>query len=101
MHSDLTAWLPGSSTPVREGVYERRVSDGSYSCWNGRTWNRDAETPAAAAGATEPSAFQNASWRGLAEPSNQPCVTCQGHTIIDRGHDDEAGVDRFDECPDC
>ena len=97
----LTDWIPGSTTPVHQGVYERRVSDGSFSCWNGAVWNADAASPADAAGKESPSRDQNASWRGLAEPSALPCATCKGHTVVDRGYDEDAGKDLLGECPDC
>ena len=98
---DLTDWISGAVHPVHEGVYERRVSDGSFSCWNGRGWNRDATTPAKAAGQREPSRDQNASWRGLTSPSDLPCATCKGHTMLDRGYDEDSGLDLIGECPDC
>ena len=97
----LTDWLPRDVRPVHPGVYERRVSDGSFSCWNGRQWNGDAPDPAAAAGMSEPSRDQNASWRGLVEKSDLPCATCRGETVVDRGYDDVADRDLITECPDC
>ena len=99
--TDVTDWLPGTLRPVHEGVYERRVSDGSFSCWNGERWNADADTPDLAAGAERASRDQNASWRGLAEESSLPCATCKGHTIVDRGQHAETDADLLDECPDC
>lgn len=98
---ELTDWISGALHPVREGVYERRVSDGSFSCWNGRSWNRDAATPVDAAGAVEASRDQNASWRGLTSASSLPCATCKGHTVIDRGFDPDSGAELLGECPDC
>lgn len=99
--SDVTDWISGGIKPVHEGVYERRMSDGPFSCWNGHTWNGDAAGPAEAAGSTVPSRDQNASWRGLVRQSSLPCATCSGHTIVDRGYDEDAGVDLLGECPDC
>ena len=99
--SELTDWIPGEVKPVHEGVYERRMSDGSFSCWNGEVWNEDAATPADAAGKTSPSRDQRASWRGLAVPSALPCATCGGHTIVDRGYDPDTDRDLLTECPDC
>ncbi|MEO8938783.1 MAG: hypothetical protein ABI277_04650 [Burkholderiaceae bacterium] len=99
--NEVTDWFSGAVHPAQEGVYERRVSDGSFSCWNGRSWNRDADTPADAAGAVEPSRDQNASWRGLKAASALPCATCKGHTVVDRGFDVETGADLLVECPDC
>ena len=99
--SELTDWMPGTLEPVHEGVYQRRMSDGSFSCWTGRVWNRDAATPDEAAGSTSPSRDQRASWRGLATPSALPCATCGGHTIVDRGYDAETDRDLLEECPDC
>lgn len=99
--NEVTDWIGGSVAPVHEGVYERRVSDGGFSCWNGRQWNADADTPAEAAGKTNPSRDQNASWRGLAAPSDLPCATCKGHTVVDGGYDEDGELDLIAECPDC
>lgn len=98
---DVTDWIAGDVKPVHEGVYERRNSDGSFSCWNGQAWNEDAATPAEAAGREAPSRDQNASWRGLVEQSPLPCATCKGHTVVDGGVDAESGADLIAECPDC
>lgn len=98
---EVTDWIRGSAAPVREGVYERRMSDGPFSCWNGQRWNEDAATPALAAGKDVPSRDQNASWRGLVAPSDLPCATCKGHTVVDRGYDEETERDLIAECPDC
>lgn len=102
-HDDtpVTDWLPGSIHPVHEGVYERRVSDGSFSCWNGTRWKEDAQSPALAAGKVAPSRDQNASWRGLAVQSDLPCATCKGETVVDGGYDEESERDLLGECPDC
>ena len=97
----LTAWYPPDTRPEREGVYERRSPDGAYACWNGRAWNADARSPAAAARQRVASARQSTSWRGLTAASGAPCATCRGHSVLDRGFDEEAGVDRIEECPDC
>lgn len=98
---EVTDWIPGSVRPMREGVYERRVSDGTYSCWDGAAWNRDSDSPAEAAGSRTTSRDQNASWRGLTERSELPCATCNGHGIVDRGYDEASSRDLIDECPDC
>lgn len=102
MRLEVSDWISGSDSPVREGVYERRMSDGPYSCWNGTTWGRDADTPSVATEVSgTPSRDQNASWRGLAEPSAAPCGTCRDHTVVDAGFDEDGGRDLLDECPDC
>ncbi len=101
MRLDVTDWLPGTVQPMREGVYERRVSDGAYSCWSGNAWNEDADSPAEAAARGAPSRDQHASWRGLVEPSGLPCATCKGHTVVDGGQHPETDEDLLDECPDC
>lgn len=98
---EVTDWISGRVTPVHEGVYERRVSDGAFSCWNGGQWNEDAASPSEAAGKTIPSRDQNASWRGLATQSDLPCATCKGHTVVDGGYDEDSGRDLIAECPDC
>lgn len=97
----VTPWLEGDLKPQREGVYERRSRPGAYSCWNGKSWNEDAPTPFEAALETRLSHYQGTQWRGLAEPSALPCATCKGHTVVDRGFDEETGADRLEECPDC
>ena len=99
--ADTTAWFDAGTTPVREGVYERRIPHRPFSCWNGRAWNDDASTPTDAAGRSRPSAEQRVSWRGLVEPSGLPCATCKGHTVVDRGYDAEIDRDLIAECPDC
>ena len=101
MHLDVTDWMPGSAHPAREGVYERRVSNGSFSCWGKDGWREDADSPAEAAGRNTPSRDQHASWRGLVEPSDQPCATCRGHTIVDGGQHLETDEDLLAECVDC
>ncbi len=98
---ELTGWIAGTVRPLHEGVYERRVSDGSFSCWNGLAWNEDAATAAEASTKSVPSRDQNASWRGLTSPSALPCATCGGHTIVDRGQHEETDEDLLGECPDC
>jgi len=98
---DVSPWLDARVRPAHEGVYQRRVDGDAFSCWNGRRWNADAPTPSAAADVRRPSSPQRVAWRGLNQPSDQPCATCNGHTVIDRGHDEESGVDLIDECTDC
>jgi hypothetical protein len=97
----VTAWFGPPSHPAHEGVYERRAPAGPFACWNGRAWNADARSPAHAAAQRDVSPHQDASWRGLVEPSDVPCATCRGHTVVDRGVDDENGIDLIAECPDC
>ena len=98
---ETTAWFSAFSRPSREGVYQRRGLAGPFSCWNGRTWNAEAASPAEAAGRTEPSVRQWAPWRGLVAQHDAPCATCGGRTIVDRGVDAETDADLIDECPDC
>jgi hypothetical protein len=97
----VTAWMPPDARPVREGVYERQDPAGPFSCWSGRAWNADARTPGEAARRTSPSPQQRAPWRGRVEASDAPCATCRGHGVVDRGFDEEHGVDLIDECADC
>ena len=104
MHHDdaaTTPWFDAAARPAHEGVYERRAPAGPFACWNGRGWNADAATPGQAARQTATSAHRDAAWRGLVEPSDAPCATCRGHTVVDRGFDDERGVDLIAECADC
>ena len=98
---EVSPWLDARFRPAHEGVYQRRVDGDAFSCWNGRLWNTDAPTPAAAAHSRKPSDRQRVAWRGLTRPSNEPCATCQGHTVVDRGHDEENGIDLIEECSDC
>jgi hypothetical protein len=97
----LTAWLDGSQRPARAGVYERKAPAGRYACWGGDGWFADAATPEAAALEEAPSAHQTAPWRGLAQPPAAPCLTCRGHSVLDRGFDESGGQDLITECPDC
>jgi hypothetical protein len=97
----VTEWFGASSPPEHEGVYERLFPGGPFSCWNGRAWNKDAHGPADAALQTTLSPHQNVPWRGLLQPSPAPCATCRGHTVVDRGFDQETGADLIAECPDC
>ena len=62
-----TPWFEGAERPVYTGVYQRPFPAGPYSRWDGGQWIGDAATPAAAAARTEPSRYQDAPWRGLAE----------------------------------
>jgi hypothetical protein len=96
-----TRWFASSSRPVREGVYERQQPGARFACWNGRAWNVEASSSAGAAAQTRASDRQDVPWRGLVTPSDAPCATCRGHTVIDRGFDDERGIDLIAECPDC
>lgn len=97
----VTEWFDARSRPVHEGVYERLFPAGPYSCWNGASWNADASDPTAAARQPRPSAWQDARWRGLLEASAEPCATCRGHTVVDRGFDEDSGEDLIAECVDC
>ncbi|MEO6895366.1 MAG: hypothetical protein ABI218_01830 [Caldimonas sp.] len=99
--SKVTPWLGGDVSPVRAGVYERRAPAGPYACWDGSRWRADASRPDDASRETNPSRFDRAAWRGLAEPSAAPCATCRGHGVVDRGIDVESGADLIEECPDC
>jgi len=98
---EVSAWLDARVRPTHEGVYQRRIDGTAFSCWNGRLWNAEAATPAAAADRRRPSDRQRAAWRGLTQPSAQPCATCKGHTVVDRGHDEDSGRDLIEECSDC
>ena len=97
----VTDWYGATARPVHEGVYERLFPAGPYSCWNGRAWNADAPRPAEAARQTRASDYQDARWRGLVEASAEPCATCRGHTVVDRGVDEDSGEDLIAECVDC
>lgn len=97
----LTPWFSGHREPVREGVYRRRSSNAPYACWSGTQWHADADTPQAAAASRQVSARQHVPWRGVATPPPGPCFACRGHTVIDRGWDDEAERDQIEECVDC
>jgi hypothetical protein len=97
----VTDWFGTQTRPTHEGVYERLFPAGPYSCWNGAAWNADAYEPAAAARQDRLSDVQDARWRGLVEASAAPCATCRGHTVVDRGVDDDSGEDLIAECPDC
>jgi len=96
----LTPWLPDTAAPVHPGVYQRNDPAGPYACWDGRRWRADADTPAAALRQMAFSGHLGASWRGLSAPAPQPCETCRGHGVIDRG-DDDSGAALIDPCPDC
>lgn len=97
----VTDWFDGTVEPTREGVYERSYPGGPYSCWNGRAWNDDAPSPSAAATRTGASEHPAASWRGLVQKTGLPCATCRGRTVIDHGVDEDTGLDRIVECPEC
>ncbi|MEP7057026.1 MAG: hypothetical protein ABI809_04555 [Caldimonas sp.] len=97
----LTAWIAGLEPPRREGVYMRHSPAGPYSCWSGDRWFGDAAVPEAAAASRQPSKYRSAPWRGLATAPSEPCWSCRGHTVIDRGYDAESDVDLIDECIEC
>src|SRR3954464_15530524 len=96
----LSSWVAGSVNPIREGVYRRKSPAGPYTCWSGRHWYLDADSPARAATRVELSPHQAAPWRGVATPTAGPCFTCRGHTVIDRGYDAEGDADLIEEGPD-
>ena len=96
-----TAWFDGATAPARPGVYERRAPAGPYACWDGARWRGDAPSALAAAERERPSAIRRAAWRGLVAAAAAPCATCRGHTVVDRGVDEDSGADLIAECPDC
>ena len=96
-----TPWFDETTRPMRPGVYARRAPAGPFACWDGTRWRADAAEPAKAAKETSASRYGVSSWRGLTAPSNAPCVTCRGHTVLDSGVDVDSGVDLIEECPDC
>jgi hypothetical protein len=67
----LTPWFDGGSVPSRPGVYRRQLpSENAWSYWACGLWGVCARTPLKAAEAFDvanPSAYQRAPWRGLAE----------------------------------
>jgi hypothetical protein len=97
----LTSWFEGGDVPVRSGVYRRRWPGGPYTCWDGERWRGDAGTPEAAAANEGTSRWPAAAWQGLVDPPATPCLTCRGHTVIDRGVDADSDADLISECPDC
>ena len=99
--SSLTPWLSGDVSPVYIGPYKRLFPAGPYSCWDGRAWFGDAATPAKAAAAVSRSAYQGASWRGLAASTELPCSLCRGHGVLDDGVDDDEGWPTLTECTEC
>lgn len=66
----LTPWYPPEVKPVRVGVYQRNLGEGSptYSRWNGREWKFSRPTADEADEQTFRSLWQYMDWRGLAEP---------------------------------
>ena len=63
-----TPWFPGTMKPVREGVYQRKVSNvvKCYSYWDGEQWFLGAKTPHLAE--IEPMLSMNQNrfmWRGI------------------------------------
>jgi len=63
-----TPWFPGTMKPVREGVYQRKVSNvvKCYSYWDGEQWFLGAKTPHLAE--IEPMLSMNQNrfmWRGV------------------------------------
>ena len=99
--SATTGWIGAESDPVRPGVYGRRAPAGPFACWDGQRWRADAKTPAAAARSAGASRFTRSPWRGMLAPSEAPCATCRGNSVLDRGVDVDTGVDLIEECPDC
>ena len=97
----LTDWMDAGVRPTRGGVYERRSPAGRYACWDGQHWYADAATPVQASRRHGLSSHQAVPWRGVAEPTSARCATCRGHSVLDRGFDEDAARDLIDECPDC
>lgn len=66
---NLTAWFPGTTKPVREGVYERRYSSfysPTYSRWKNGFWRNNCDLVEEAEKATRFSSFQDdMPWRGI------------------------------------
>jgi hypothetical protein len=99
---ETTDWLPGHLKPVHEGVYRRHFPGGPYACWSAHQgWRRDASSPEEAAAESRLAKQQNLKWRGRTRPSSQPCGTCRGQGVLDRGVDPDSGRDLIGECPDC
>jgi hypothetical protein len=96
-----TPWFDPGVRPVHVGVYRRRWPGGPYACWDGERWRADAATPEVAAAHEAASRVQDAPWQGLADAPAVLCLTCRGHSVIDRGVDEETGADLISECPDC
>ena len=96
-----TDWLDPDVKPVHPGVYRRQWPGGPYACWDGRRWRADAATPEAAAAKEGISPHVDAPWQGLSTPPAAPCLTCKGHSVVDRGVDEDTGADLITECPDC
>jgi len=66
----LTPWFPGTVTPVRPGVYERRIWPGSrllyYAYWTGKRWGVACTDKEHAKDlAYMASSHQTCSWRGV------------------------------------
>lgn len=65
-----TGWYPTTVKPVNSGVYETRMglSGRAFQYWNGRRWGLGSFTPKSAFAHKEiESAFQDVTWRGLAQ----------------------------------
>ena len=97
----VTPWFDDAVHPVHVGVYRRRWPGGPFTCWDGERWRADAATPEVAAAHEAESRVQQAAWQGLADAPAVLCLTCRGHSVIDRGVDEETGADLISECPDC
>lgn len=65
----LTPWFPGSTKPVRVGVYQRPFGDYDhplYCWWDGKRWSAGAYTPYGAKHSRYESADQgHMPWRGI------------------------------------
>ena len=63
-----TDWYPGTTKPVRVGVYERNLRDMErivFSLWDGKEWRTNEYTTMFANNAHFGSHYQNLMWRGL------------------------------------
>ncbi len=65
--ADKTPWFKGSTTPVRPGVYERKMPSGivMFCCWTGYHLLVAAGTPWRAEHTKLVTGYQNRPWRGL------------------------------------
>lgn len=65
-----TPWLPGTTTPVQEGVYRRATLAGTtkYSLWTNGRWHWNCATPNLAAQQLDASLAQRMPWCGLLQP---------------------------------
>ena len=73
----MTQWFPGTTKPVRVGIYQIDVSEPTsafrrprWSVWDGKKWMLCTHELAYALVMTKPESRQNWEWRGMASPSN-------------------------------